>query len=66
MKYLMKLKQEGISFLFITHDLMLASIICDRIAVMKDGKLIETGDAGQIIDSPAEEYTRKLVSALMG
>jgi ABC-type dipeptide/oligopeptide/nickel transport system permease component len=45
---------------------MLASIICDRIAVMKDGKLIEMGDADRIIDSPNEEYTRKLVSALMG
>jgi ABC-type microcin C transport system duplicated ATPase subunit YejF len=33
---------------------------------MKDGKLIEMGDADRIIDSPSEEYTRQLVSALMG
>ena len=39
MRYLMELKGEGLSFLFITHDLMLAAMICDRIAVMKDGKI---------------------------
>lgn len=66
MKYLMELKREGISFLFITHDLMLAAMICDRIAVMKEGRIIETGDAHRIINDPKENYTKKLVSVLTG
>ncbi len=65
MRYLMQLKREGISFLFITHDLMLAVMICDRIAVMKDGKIIETGNAHDIINEPNESYTKALVRALL-
>ena len=65
MKYLMQLKQDGISFLFITHDLMLASMICDRIAVMKEGRILETGSVQSIIEQPGEAYTRDLVRALI-
>ena len=63
MKYLLELKREGLAFLFITHDLMLAGMICDRICVMKDGKIVESGDARSIVDDPKEAYTRKLVNA---
>jgi ABC-type uncharacterized transport system ATPase subunit len=42
LKYLLELKREGLSFLFITHDLILAAVICDRILVMEDGRIRDT------------------------
>ena len=42
MKYLLELKREGLSFLFITHDLILAAVICDRILVMEEGRIRDT------------------------
>ena len=66
MKYLMELKRDGLSFLFITHDLLLAAMICDRIIVMKEGRIVEPGDARSIIDTPREAYTKELVRAILG
>lgn len=66
MKYLMELKRDGLSFLFITHDLLLAAMICDRIIVMKEGRVVEAGDVRSIIDTPREAYTKELVRALLG
>ncbi len=56
-------RDEGITFLFITHDLAEAASVCSRIGIMHDGKLIETGTAGDIVLSPAHEETRRLVEA---
>ena len=59
---LIKLKQEkALTYLFITHDLGLSKSFCDRIAVMKDGKVIEEGSAKEIIENPKEAYTKQLV-----
>ena len=59
---LLKLKKEkALTYLFITHDLNLAKSFCDRIAVMKDGKVIEEGTSEQIIERPKETYTKQLV-----
>ena len=59
---LLKLKKEkALTYMFITHDLNLAKSFCDRIAVMKDGKVIEEGSAAEIIENPKEDYTRQLV-----
>ena len=56
---LKKLKQEkGMSSLFITHDLTLASVMCDRLAVMYCGKIVEYGDAKEIISKPKHPYTQ--------
>jgi len=57
-------EREKNSMLFITHDLNLARRICDRIVVMKDGSIIETGDPQSLFGSPKEEYTRKLIEAV--
>ncbi|MCX5749514.1 MAG: dipeptide/oligopeptide/nickel ABC transporter ATP-binding protein [Candidatus Saganbacteria bacterium] len=63
---LMRLKEEkGLTYLFITHDLSLARHICDRIAVMKAGSLIETGTPDEIFNNPSEEYTRQLIEDLI-
>src|SRR5690606_23148515 len=45
----------GIGLLFVTHDLMLASDLCDRIAVMKSGRVVEQGPAMQVLDRPEHD-----------
>ena len=52
--------------LFITHDLRVASGLCDRIAVMQAGRIVEIGAAAFICGSPKEAYTRELVAAIPG
>ena len=52
----------GLTYLFITHDLSLAWVIADRIAVMYLGKIMEIGPADQVIRSPRHPYTSALVS----
>lgn len=54
---------RDIGVLFITHDLGLASAICDRVLVMKQGRVVESGDAETVLTDPRTEYTRMLVEA---
>ena len=61
---LKSLQQElGMAMLFITHDLSIVKKIADRVAVMKDGHLIESGDCQQVFDSPSHAYTKKLINS---
>jgi len=53
-----------ITYLFITHDLAIAKHICDRIAIMYLGKIVEIGSAEQVINSPHHPYTKALVAAI--
>ncbi len=53
----------GLSYLFISHDFGVVRALCDRVAVMRDGKIIETGPCDRVIESPQHEYTRALVDA---
>jgi len=55
-------RERGLTYLFITHDLSLAWVIADRIAVMYLGKIMEIGPAELVIRSPRNPYTRALVS----
>jgi len=55
-------KERGLTYLFITHDLSLAWVIADRIAVMYLGKIMEIGTAERVIRSPRNPYTQALVS----
>jgi peptide/nickel transport system ATP-binding protein len=50
--------------LFITHDLAVVDILSHRIAVMQNGRLVEVGPRDQILKSPREEYTKRLISAV--
>ena len=60
-----ELKEEfGFTYIFISHDLSVVKFISDRIAVMKDGKIIETGMADDIYRSPESEYTKNLIAAI--
>jgi ABC-type microcin C transport system duplicated ATPase subunit YejF len=54
---------RGLSYLFITHDLAVARVIADRIAVMKAGRIVEEGPTEQILDAPRKAYTRELVAS---
>ncbi len=56
-------RRQDNAMLFITHDLDLARRLCHRIAVMKDGCVVEQGETGQIFTAPAQAYTRKLIEA---
>ncbi len=54
----------GLSYLFISHDMAVIHHVCDRIAVMLDGKIVEEGGRDEIIEQPSHEYTRALLSAV--
>ncbi|MET7244611.1 ABC transporter ATP-binding protein [Methylobacterium sp. EM32] len=56
----------GLSMLFITHDLRVAGQICDRIAVMKDGAVVEAGPTAEVFSAPQAAYTRALLEAVPG
>jgi peptide/nickel transport system ATP-binding protein len=56
----------GLTMLFITHDLRVAAQVCDRIAVMQQGEIVELGDTAQVFGSPRHAYTRELLDAIPG
>ena len=61
---LMLLKQQdGMGMLFITHDLGIVRQIADRVCVMQDGKIVETGPTKDIFNAPQHSYTQKLLKA---
>ena len=57
-------KELGMAILFITHDLGTVAKMCDRVAVMYLGKIVETGTAKEIYKNPQHPYTRSLLSAI--
>ncbi|MBZ9811042.1 MULTISPECIES: ABC transporter ATP-binding protein [unclassified Mesorhizobium] len=59
-------RETGVSMIFITHDLRVASQICDEIAVMQKGRIVERGPPSQIFLDPQSAYTRELVAAIPG
>lgn len=56
--------REGVTYLFITHDIALARQIGDRVVVMNKGQVVETGSAVEVIDRPQHAYTRQLRAAV--
>ena len=65
MNKLLELKEEkGFSVLFITHDLVLAGSMCDRIVVMNQGEFIEEGPAYDILNNPKNEYTQNIINSI--
>ncbi len=67
LKLLIELRSKlGISMIFITHDLRVAAQICDRVAVMKDGFVVEHGSTADVFGNPWHSYTKALLSAIPG
>jgi peptide/nickel transport system ATP-binding protein len=65
MNLMLKLRKElGLTCLFVTHDLAAARYMCDKIAVMYLGKLVEIAETEELIGSPLHPYTRALLSAV--
>ena len=56
-------RERGMGMLFITHNLGIVRSIADRVAVMKDGEIVETGETAEIFESPQHPYTRMLLAA---
>lgn len=58
-------KKFNITYLFISHDLRVVRFMCDRVAVMKDGKIVEEGSASDVYSHPAQPYTKLLLSSIL-
>jgi len=56
----------NLTMLFISHDLGVVRYLSDRIVVMKEGCLVESGTVAEVFDNPSQEYTRRLLSAIPG
>jgi peptide/nickel transport system permease protein len=58
-------KEFGMAILLVTHNFGVVADICDRIAVMRSGEIVETGTTREVFHAPTHEYTRKLLAAIL-
>ena len=56
-------RKLGLTYLFISHSMPLVRYLCDRVAVMQQGRLVEIGDCMQVCEQPQSPYTRQLIAA---
>jgi peptide/nickel transport system ATP-binding protein len=62
---LQDLKQSmGMSYLFVSHDLNVVRLLCDRVIVMRTGRIVEQGQTEAVLDAPQDDYTKELLSAI--
>ena len=58
-------RRHGMSYLFITHDLAVIRAVAHRVIVMKDGRIVESGDTEAVLNHPTQAYTRELLAAAL-
>ena len=64
LQLLVDLKEQlGLSYLFISHDLSVVYQICDRVAVLYHGEIVDQGDVDTVYDNPTSDYTKRLLEA---
>ena len=62
---LQDLKQAlGMSYLFVSHDLNVVRLLCDRVIVMRTGRIVEQGPTASVLENPQNDYTRELLNAI--
>ena len=54
----------GMSYLFVSHDLNVVRLLCDRVIVMRQGKIVEQGETERVLFAPEAQYTRDLLEAI--
>jgi microcin C transport system ATP-binding protein len=57
--------RRGLAYLFISHDLRVVRALADRVLVMRNGEVVETGQADEIFDRPQHPYTQALMAAAL-
>ena len=57
-------KELDVSYLYITHDLAVARYMCNRIAVMFNGKIVEIAETEELLQNPIHPYTKRLISSI--
>lgn len=66
LKLLAGLRREyGLTILFVSHDIAVVHSLCDRVLVLKDGKIVEQGPVDRVIHSPRETYTKELMASVL-
>ena len=67
LQLLINLQHElGISIVFISHDLRVVRYMCDRVYVMYDGEVVESGETSAVFNNPSHSYTKSLLAAIPG
>jgi ABC-type dipeptide/oligopeptide/nickel transport system ATPase component len=56
--------ERGMAILFVSHDLAVIAELCDRVAIMRSGRVIEQGATREVIAAPQQDYTRELLAAV--
>jgi peptide/nickel transport system ATP-binding protein len=65
LQLLEKLRREkGLAYLFVSHDLNVVRMLCDRLIVLRQGRIVEEGESTRVFQSPASEYTAQLIAAI--
>jgi ABC-type glutathione transport system ATPase component len=57
--------RHGLTYLFVSHNLAVVRLLCERVAVMRQGKLVEQGPAAEVLSHPTHDYTKALLAAVL-